>query len=76
MFRFFETLVDTYPTAEPSTPPRRLFPFVMHYARPVMPWLLLMSLLTALISIAEVVFFSYLGTLVDILGTADRATFL
>jgi ATP-binding cassette, subfamily B, multidrug efflux pump len=76
MFRFFETLVDTYPAAEPPTPPRRLFPFVMHYARPVLPWLLLMSLLTALISIAEVIFFSYLGTLVDILGTTDRETFL
>ena len=76
MFRFFEDLVDTYPADEPQTPPRGLFPFVMHYARPMLPWLLIMSFLTALISIAEVIFFSYLGTLVDILGTADRATFL
>ncbi len=75
MFRFFETLVDVYPAQEPRTPPRGLTAFILHYARPVLPWLLVMSALTALLSIAEVIFLAYVGALVDMLGAADRATF-
>src|SRR5690606_32330125 len=40
------------------------------------PWLLAASLLTALMSVAEIVFFSFLGQLVDWLSAADRATFV
>ena len=39
MFRFFESLVDPYPMHEPEAPPRRLWAFVLHYSRPVLPWL-------------------------------------
>ena len=35
-----------------------------------------MSLLTALISVIEILFFGYMGKLVDWLGTAERASFL
>ncbi len=76
MFRFFETLVEPYPEATPGTPPRRLFPFIYHYSRPVLPWLIALSLLTATLSALEIVFFSFMGSLVDWLGSADRETFL
>jgi ATP-binding cassette, subfamily B, multidrug efflux pump len=76
MYRYFETLIDPYPKAEPDTPPRGLFAFMYHYSKPVMPWLVLMSVLTALMSIAEVVFFSFMGSLVDWLTEAGRETFL
>ena len=76
MFRYFERLLDPYPKDEPVTPPRGLFAFILHYSRPVLPWLLLVAVLTALISVTEILFFSYMGQLVDWLGTADRETFL
>lgn len=63
LFRYFEQLVDPYPSGEPGTPPRGLFAFILHFSRPVLPLLIVMSLLTALVSAAEVVFFGYMSTL-------------
>ncbi len=76
MFKQFETLVDPYPTDDAGPPPAGLWPFVWHYSRPMMPWLALMSVLTATISVVELFFFSFTGKLVDWLGAADRAGFL
>ena len=75
MFRFFEKRIDPYPAGEPATPPRKLFAFLLHYSRPLLPWLLLMSVLTGAISALEILFFDFMGDLVDWLGKADRATF-
>lgn len=75
MFRFFEKQIDVYPAGEPATPPRTLFAFLLHFSRPLVPWLLVMSLLTGTISALEIVFFDFMGDLVDWLGKADRATF-
>ena len=76
MFKFFETLVDPYPQREPETPPRQLLAFLFHYSRPLLPLLLVMSVVTALVSIVEVTFFAYIGELVDWLSAAERETFL
>ncbi|WP_290443818.1 ABC transporter ATP-binding protein [Halomonas sp. Mc5H-6] len=75
MFRYFETRVDPYPEGKVTTPPKGLAAFIWHFSRPVWPLLLLMSLLTALVSAAEVVFFSYMGELVDWLGKVERENF-
>src|SRR6185312_10188868 len=75
MFRFFERLVDPYPPEPPAMPPRGLVAFAWHYSRPVAPWLLMMAVFTAVISVLELVFFAFLGDLVDWLTAADRATF-
>ncbi|MBN8995507.1 MAG: ABC transporter ATP-binding protein [Rhizobiales bacterium] len=75
MFRFFERLVDPYPPDAPAMPPRGLVAFAWHYSRPVAPWLLMMAVFTAVISVLELVFFAFLGNLVDWLTAADRATF-
>ncbi|SDG00236.1 ATP-binding cassette, subfamily B, multidrug efflux pump [Onishia taeanensis] len=75
MFRFFESLIDPFPGAVPETPPRRLLPFLLHYSRPLMPLLAAMTVLAALVSVVEVVFFAFMGELVDWLAQADRATF-
>ena len=76
MFRFFEKRIDPYPAGEPATPPRKLFAFLLHYSRPLLPWLLLMSVLTGAISALEILFFDFMGDLVDWLGNADRAGFM
>ncbi|SDL19964.1 ATP-binding cassette, subfamily B, multidrug efflux pump [Modicisalibacter muralis] len=75
MFRFFESLIDPYPQDEPRTPPNGLLAFLYHYSKPVLPLLAVMSVLTALVSIAEVVFFAYMGELVDWLGASERGAF-
>ena len=76
MFAAFERLVDPYPAEEPAMPPRGLFAFCYHYTRPFLVPLIVMAALTALISVIEIVFFAFIGDLVDWLAAADRATFL
>ncbi|PRY71777.1 ABC transporter ATP-binding protein [Halomonas ventosae] len=76
LLRAFETLVDPYPSGEPGTPPRGLFAFILHFSRPVLGLLVAMSLVTALVSAAEVMFFHYMGELVDWLAEAEREGFL
>ncbi|WP_329608942.1 ABC transporter ATP-binding protein [Vreelandella janggokensis] len=75
LFRYFETRVDPYPEGNVTTPPKGLAAFIWHFSRPVWPLLLLMSLFTGLVSAAEVVFFSYMGELVDWLGNVERENF-
>ena len=76
VFAFFERRVDPFPGAEPGRPPARLLPFLLHYTRPVLPWLIVMSLLTAAISVVEIALIGMMGQLVDWLATADREGFL
>ncbi|MBF8221884.1 ABC transporter ATP-binding protein [Halomonas sp. 328] len=75
MFGYFERLVNPYPTEAAGTPPRGLFAFILHFSRPVLPLLIAMSLLTGLVSAAEVLFFGYMGELVDWLAAAEREGF-
>ncbi|WP_404416316.1 ABC transporter ATP-binding protein/permease [Vreelandella aquamarina] len=74
-FDYFESRVNPYPDHDVTTPPQGLFAFIWHFTRPVWPLLLIMSVLTALVSAAEVVFFSTMGKLVDWLGEVERADF-
>jgi ATP-binding cassette subfamily B multidrug efflux pump len=76
VFAAFERLVDPYPVEEPAMPPRGLYAFCYHYTRPFLVPLIVMAALTALISVIEIVFFAFIGDLVDWLAAADRATFL
>jgi ATP-binding cassette subfamily B multidrug efflux pump len=75
MFRFFEQRIEPFPADEPAEPPRGLLAFLLHYSKPVLPWLALMSLLTASLSVVEVTFFGFIGSLVDWLAQAERETF-
>lgn len=65
MLSFFERLVKPFPPEEPTQPPGTLLAFCRHYTRGLEPYLFSMSLLTALIAIAEVSMFGFLGQLVD-----------
>ncbi|MCB1427876.1 MAG: ABC transporter ATP-binding protein, partial [Nitratireductor sp.] len=76
MFRFFENRINPYPDREPGTPPQGLVAFCWHYSRAAMPWLIVMSLLTAMIAVIEVTLFGFLGRIVDWLSSANRETFL
>jgi ATP-binding cassette subfamily B multidrug efflux pump len=76
VFAYFERLVDPFPLAEPERPPEKLASFLLHYSRPIAPWLLLMSLLTAAIAMVEIALVGFMGQLVDWLAAADRERFM
>jgi ATP-binding cassette subfamily B multidrug efflux pump len=76
MFRFFESFIEPFPTAEPTQPPASLLAFCRHYTRGAEKHLLLMAILTGLLAILEVTLFDFLGQLVDWLSTKDPETFL
>ena len=75
IFRWFETRSDPFPAEQPEKPPTTLMSFVVHYARPFWPLILLCSSVGAIVALLEVSLFAFVGNLVDWLGTADRATF-
>jgi ATP-binding cassette subfamily B multidrug efflux pump len=76
MFGWFERRLDPYPTSEPEQPPKGLLAFCLYYSRGAKRWLVLMAICSALIAAIEIVLFGFIGSVVDWLGTADRATFL
>jgi ATP-binding cassette, subfamily B, multidrug efflux pump len=75
MFRFFERRLDPFPETCLGVPPKGLRAFVWHYIRDAAPWLILMSLLTAVIAVGEVALFGFLGGIVDWLSTSEREGF-
>lgn len=74
-FSWLETLREPFPGVPPSRPPTELWPFVLHYTRPFWPLIVASSVLAAVVALAEVSLFAFLGSLVDWLAKADRATF-
>jgi ATP-binding cassette subfamily B multidrug efflux pump len=76
VFKWFEGRIDPYPQAEPQQPPKTLLGFCLHYSFGAKRWLAAMTVLGAFIAIGEVMLFGFMGSLIDWLGTADKATFL
>ncbi len=76
MFSWFEARLDPYPSDTGTQPPPGFVAFCWHYSREAAPWLLALSILTAAISVGEVLVFGFLGSIVDWLANADRAGFL
>ena len=68
MFSAFEKLVQTYPEAEPGTPPKGLLAFVWYCTQGMRPFIVTMTLATAVIGAFEALLFSMLGKVVDWLG--------
>lgn len=64
----FERLVDPFPAAEMSTPPRGFLRFMWSCTAGVRPYILAMALLTAGTGAFEAYLFGVLGELVDWLG--------
>ncbi|MFD1882179.1 ABC transporter ATP-binding protein [Paracoccus pacificus] len=75
MFRWFENRLDPYPQEPPGMPPRGLWRFMLYFSRGAEPYMLGMAASSALIAVAEVVLFGYLGDLVNRLSDADPAGF-
>lgn len=74
-FKWLETRVDSFPPEQPLKPPATTWGFIKHYTRPFYPLLAIGFALSVLLGFIEVRLFAYVGSLVDTLGKADRATF-
>ena len=74
MFRFFENLVDPYVEYEETdTPPRRLLPFLIDYARPFRRVFVVTGVLKMVVAVIEVGMIWYVGRLVDLLAQGSPA---
>ncbi|NGN41366.1 ABC transporter ATP-binding protein [Mesorhizobium sp. CGMCC 1.15528] len=76
MFRWFEKRLDPFPAAEPVEPPKTLVAFCLHYTKGSWPFIAVSAILTALVALAEVWMFGFLGSIVDWLSAQNRETFL
>ena len=76
LFRWFEGLLDPFPAAEPTEPPRSFLAFCLHYAKGTWPLIIAGALFSAGIAIAEVWMFGFVGNIVDWLSAQSRETFL
>jgi ATP-binding cassette subfamily B multidrug efflux pump len=76
VFKWFETRLEPYPLDEPAQPPKGLVAFCLHFCQGAKRWLIAMAVLGAGVALGEIMLFSFMGSIIDWLGTADRATFL
>ncbi len=68
MFAYFERLVDPYPDTRPATPPTSFLGFIWACSEGTRPFVLSMTVCTALIGAFEALLFGMLGRVVDWLG--------
>ncbi|MFT5083516.1 MAG: ATP-binding cassette subfamily B multidrug efflux pump [Lentisphaeria bacterium] len=76
MYRFFEGLLNPFPSAEPVAPPTTMFSFCRYYARGSEPFIILMAVLAAVLATLEVSLFSFLGQLIDLLSAHTPETLM
>ena len=74
MFRFFESLTQPYPKFANTQPPHGLVAFCRHYTRGMEGYLLVLSVLSALVAFFEAALFYMMGQLVDWLVDQDPQT--
>ena len=74
MFRFFESLTQPYPKFVNTQPPHGLVAFCRHYTRGMEGYLLVLSVLSALVAFFEAALFYMMGQLVDWLVDQDPQT--
>ena len=75
IFSWFEKYRTPFPEELPEKPPATLIGFVIHYAKPFWPLILLSAMLSTAIALIEVYLFSFMGNLVDWLTISNRQDF-
>lgn len=75
MFSWFENRVSPYPNTDITTPPSTFWGFMTHYSRGVFAWLVAVCIGASAIAIFEVMIFSWVGELVDVLSKSSKETF-
>lgn len=72
MFHWFEKLINPFPQAQFSTPPKHFWPFVWSCTQGMRPYIVGMTLLAACIGAFEALLFAMMGKVVDKLGEIPR----
>lgn len=75
IFRFFENLLDPFPAGDPKRPPGKFVPFIRHYVIEALPLLLIMAFTSAVIAVAEVLMFGFVGLIIDWMNTLSPQQF-
>ncbi|MCP4010357.1 MAG: ABC transporter ATP-binding protein, partial [Proteobacteria bacterium] len=75
LFDWLERFSEPFPDSLPGKPPNSFIGFVFHYARPFWRLLLISAILSTTIALIEVYLFSFVGNLIDWLGSSDQTTF-
>jgi ATP-binding cassette, subfamily B, multidrug efflux pump len=73
VFAVFERLVDPYPDAPPSTPPKGFFPFIWACSKGTRRYIAAMSLFTAAIGAFEALLFAMMARILDWLAEVAPA---
>ncbi len=77
MFRYFENLVDPYEAYdEVDAPPTRLWPFIRAYSTPFKKLFWVAAILSIIVAAVEIALIFYMGRIVDLLGSAERDSFV
>ncbi len=76
IYKLFERVTAAFPQSETEQPPNSLLAFCRHYTKGFERPLIAMSVLTALIAVAEVSLFGFMGKMVDWLTSQNPETFL
>ena len=77
MFRYFENLVDPYEAYdEVDAPPTKLWPFIRAYSTPFKKLFWVAAILSVIVATVEIALIFYMGRIVDLLGSAERETFV
>ncbi|MFL0975992.1 ABC transporter ATP-binding protein [Vibrio parahaemolyticus] len=76
MFKRFEGFTEPFPKSTPDQPPSGISAFLRHYTRGYEKPLIIMSLMSTIVAIVEVMLFGAMGQLVDWLSTSNPETFL
>jgi ATP-binding cassette subfamily B multidrug efflux pump len=73
LYRLFENWIDPFQAPPRDLPPPRALPFVWHYVRQAKGAFAAMLILGGLVALVEAALFWFVGRLVDVLGSAERA---
>lgn len=76
MLRYFERLIDPFPSGQPAEPPATLYRFCRHYMKGFEIYFVLLAISTFCVAVGEAMLFGVLGTIVDWLSEKEPQAFL
>jgi ATP-binding cassette subfamily B multidrug efflux pump len=75
MFRFFETLVDSFQKFREETPPAKLWPYVKSHYGPYYKWMVWMAVVGATVALIETGVIFYSGRVIDLMEITGPESF-
>ena len=75
MFKFFESLIDSYPKSSPATPPKDLGSFLWSMSEGYRLYFIILTVLTAMIGAFEAILFGMLADITNWLAYSPTKSF-